>query len=120
LQILNARFGQLAHIPGGDPFARLHHHLIAHPDIEAGGFTLQAFGLQIQREQFIFIIAPDRVGLEEDVENLLIDAAGVGIIRIGIIKQCPQQDADGQFAPAVNAGVNDVFNVEFKSSQEPR
>ncbi len=111
-QALYLGLGQFADVLGLHPLARFQQLPVADEDVEAGGFALQALGHQIQGK--VFAVGPDGVGLEKDVENPLVDRAGVGIVGIGFVEQRPQQNGDRQLAAAVDAGVHDVLDVEFE------
>jgi hypothetical protein len=47
-------------------------------------------------------------------ENLLVDRARVGVVRVWFVEQGAQQDGDRQFAAAVDARVHDVLGIEFE------
>ena len=111
-QALHAGLVQVADVLGLDALARLEQHAIPDHDVETGGFALQTLRHQIQVE--LIVLDPDRVGVEEETENPLIDANGVGIVRIGLVEQRPQQDGDRQLAATVDACVHDVLDVEFE------
>ncbi len=111
-QALHAGLDQFADVLGFHPLARFQQFAVVDPDVEAGGFALQALGDQIQGK--VFAVGPDGVGLEKDLENPLVDRAGVGVVGIGLVEQGPQQDGDRQLAAAVDARVHDVLGVELE------